>query len=291
MILLDALAAEPWLFIGTATLLGLLIGSFLNVVIHRLPIMMEREERAYCSALLAPEAAESAEQSTFNLITPNSCCPHCGHAITAKENIPLLSYALQRGRCRGCGAGISLQYPFIELLSGVLAGICAWHFGFGWAAGAAMLFSWALIALSGIDFKTQLLPDSITLPLMWLGLALALAPLFVDLYSAVIGAAVGYLSLWSVYWLFKLLSGKEGMGYGDFKLLAALGAWQGWQMLLPIIILSSLVGSIVGIALMVFRGRDHNVPMPFGPFLAAAGWLTLLWGDQLIAGYSRYLGL
>ena len=291
MILLDALAAEPWLFIGTATLLGLLIGSFLNVVIHRLPIMMEREEHAYCSALLAPEAAEPAEQPTFNLIAPNSCCPHCGHAITAKENIPLLSYALQRGRCRGCGAGISLQYPFIELLSGVLAGVCAWHFGFGWTAVAAMLFSWALIALSGIDFKTQLLPDSITLPLMWLGLALALAPLFVDLRSAVIGAAVGYLSLWSVYWLFKLLSGKEGMGYGDFKLLAALGAWQGWQMLLPIIILSSLVGSIVGIALMVFRGRDHNVPMPFGPFLAAAGWLTLLWGDRLVAGYSRYLGL
>jgi leader peptidase (prepilin peptidase)/N-methyltransferase len=288
----DALAASPLLFIGTAVLLGLLVGSFLNVVIHRLPLMMEREEYRYCAELLGQAGTASAEPPpAFNLIVPRSRCPSCGHAISAAENIPLLSYVVQRGRCRACGVPISIQYPLIEALSGLLAGVCAWYFGFGWQAGAAMLLSWALIALSTIDFKTQLLPDSITLPFVWLGVGIALFGVFTDLRSSAIGAMAGYLSLWLVYQLFRLLTGKEGMGYGDFKLLALLGAWQGWQYLLAIVIVSSLVGSIVGLSLVLFRGRDHSIPMPFGPFLAAAGWITLLWGDDLIRWYSSWLGL
>ena len=288
MVLLETLASSPGLFIVVAVLLGLLVGSFLNVVIHRLPLMMEQAEQAYCRELLQPDSLQ-AEQTVFNLVTPRSRCPVCQHAITASENIPVISYLLQRGRCTECQTAISIQYPIIEVLTGLLTGIVAWHFGFGWQAGAAILLTWALIALSVIDIKHQLLPDSITLPFVWLGLGIALFSLFADLHSSVIGAIAGYLSLWSVYQLFRLLTGKEGMGYGDFKLLALLGAWQGWQSLVTIIILSSLVGSIVGVALILLRGHDRNIPIPFGPYLATAGWITLLWGSHLHDWYFSWL--
>lgn len=282
------LGSTPTLFAAVAILFGLVVGSFLNVVIHRLPIMMDRQWRAQCAELLGqnPEPLP-----VFNLNTPRSRCPSCGHTIRAAENIPLLSFIRQKGRCAHCGAAISVQYPLVEAASGVLSGIVAWHFGFGWAAGAALLLTWALLALSMIDFKHQLLPDSITLPLIWLGIGIALFGIFTDLRSSVIGAIAGYLSLWLVYHSFRLLTGKEGMGYGDFKLLAVLGAWQGWQHLFTIIIVSSLVGAIVGIALITLRGHDRQVPIPFGPFLAAAGWITLLWGDAIQRSYFGSLGI
>lgn len=282
------LDASPGLFAVVAALIGLLVGSFLNVVIHRLPLMMEREWRTQCAELLEQTTEPSP---TFNLWTPRSRCPSCEHLITSKENIPILSYLLQRGRCAHCRAPISLQYPLVEALSAVLSVIVAWHFGFGWPAAAALLLTWALIALSVIDFEKQLLPDDITLPLLWLGLLLALFPVFTDLRSSVIGAMAGYLSLWSVYHLFRLLTGKEGMGYGDFKLLALFGAWQGWQTLIAIIIVSSVVGAVVGLLLIITQGRDRNIPMPFGPFLAAAGWITLLWGDAINRFYMNLAGL
>ncbi len=288
MDLFTVLAASPGFFTLVAALIGLLVGSFLNVVIHRLPLMMEREWRDQCAVLLEQTPEPS---STFNLWTPRSRCPSCEHLITSQENIPILSYLLQRGRCAHCRTSISLQYPFVEALSAVLSAIVAWHFGFGWPAAAALLLTWALIALSGIDFEKQLLPDSITLPLLWLGLLLALFPVFTDLRSSVIGAMAGYLSLWSVYHLFRLLTGKEGMGYGDFKLLALFGAWQGWQTLIAIIIVSSVVGAAVGLLLIITQGRDRNIPMPFGPFLAAAGWITLLWGDSINHFYMNLTGL
>lgn len=288
MAIFETLAASPPLFILTAVLLGLIVGSFLNVVIHRLPIMMEREWRAQCAELLGQPLPN---QPAFNLWTPPSRCPSCGHTIGVSENIPVLSYILQRGRCAHCHTPISSQYPLVEVLSAVLAGVVAWHFGFGWPAAAALLLTWALLALSVIDLKHQLLPDSITLPFLWLGLGLALFGVFTDLRSAVIGAMAGYLSLWSVYQLFRLLTGKEGMGYGDFKLLALLGAWQGWQQLVGIVIISSLVGAVLGILLILIQGRDRNVPMPFGPFLAAAGWIALLWGEPLNHLYRHWMGL
>lgn len=287
MEILDIFATSPVLFTITAALMGLVVGSFLNVVIHRLPIMMEREWRAQCAELLNQPLEPTR---TFNLLTPSSRCPACEHMIGATENIPLLSYALQRGRCTHCRAPISIQYPLIEALSGALAAIIAWHFGFGWPALAALLLTWALIALSAIDFRHQLLPDNITLPFLWLGLGLGLFGIFTDLESSVIGAMAGYLSLWCVYQVFRLLTGKEGMGYGDFKLLALLGAWQGWQYLPAIIIMSSLVGAVIGIGLILMRGRDRNIPMPFGPFLAIAGWMTLLWGDELNRLYLNGAG-
>ncbi|HXH04589.1 MAG TPA: A24 family peptidase [Candidatus Competibacteraceae bacterium] len=288
MAVLELLAASPALFVGIALLLGLLLGSFLNVAIHRLPIMLERDWRAQCAELLGQPLPQ--QKGAFNLWTPRSRCPSCQHPIGALENIPLLSYTLQRGRCRHCGAAISLQYPLIEALTGVLSAVVAWRFGFGWPALAAMVLTWALIALSAIDFKHQLLPDCITLPLLWLGLALGLFGVFTDLRSSVIGAMAGYLSLWAVYQVFKLLTGKEGMGYGDFKLLALLGAWQGWQYLVTIVLLSSLAGALLGGALILLRGRDRNLPLPFGPFLAIAGWLTLLWGEPLHRFYLGALG-
>lgn len=288
MEILDLFAASPVLFIIAATLLGLVVGSFLNVVIHRLPIMMEREWRAQCAELLN-QPQESTR--TVNLWTPSSRCPACEHMIGAMENIPLLSYALQRGRCTHCRSPISIQYPMVEAVSGVLAAIIAWQFGFGWQAGAALLLTWALIALSGIDFRHQLLPDNITLPFLWLGLGLGLFGIFTDLESSVIGAMVGYLCLWLVYQVFRVITGKEGMGYGDFKLLALLGAWQGWQYLPAIIIMSSLVGAVVGVGLILIRGQDRNVPLPFGPFLAIAGWITLLWGEELNRFYLHWSGL
>ena len=283
------LAGSPALWVLLAVLLGLNVGSFLNVVIYRLPLMMEREWRGQCAELLG-QPAPHGEQTPLNLWRPRSRCPHCGHLISAVENIPLLSYALQRGRCAHCQAPISLQYPLVEAVSGVLAGVVAWKFGFGWPAAAALLFTWTLLAASVIDLRHQLLPDDLTLPLLWAGLGVALFGLFADLSSAVIGAMVGYLALWLVYQGFRLLTGKEGMGFGDFKLLAALGAWTGWQSLITIILLSSLVGAAVGLALILLRQRDRQVPMPFGPFLAAAGWMTLLWGEAIQQTYLRWLG-
>lgn len=288
--LLELVAGAPALFVTLAVLLGLIIGSFLNVVIHRLPVMMEREWRTQCAELLNQPAPE-ANQPAFNLWTPRSRCPHCSHLIGATENIPLLSFILQRGRCAHCQAGISWQYPLVEAVSGLLTGLVAWQFGFGWPALAALLFTWTLLAAGVIDLKHQLLPDDLTLPLLWLGLAVALWGPFADLPSSLIGAMAGYLSLWTVYQAFRLLTGKEGMGHGDFKLLAALGAWTGWQSLVAIVLLSSLVGAVVGLALILFRGRDRGVPMPFGPFLAAAGWIALLWGETINRAYLHWLGL
>lgn len=287
---LEPLADSPTLFIVLAVLLGLIVGSFLNVVVYRLPLMMEREWRAQCAELLG-QPAPDAGQPALSLWGPRSRCPHCGHLITAAENIPLLSYVLQRGRCAHCGAGIGIQYPLVEASSGILAGIVAWRFGFGWPAAAALIFTWMLLAASIIDFRQQLLPDDLILPLLWLGLAAALFGLFADLPSAVVGAMAGYLSLWSVYQIFRLLTGKEGMGHGDFKLLAALGAWTGWHYLVTIVLLSSLVGAVFGLALILFRGRDRQVPMPFGPFLATAGWIALLWGEAINRAYLNWLGL
>ncbi len=281
---------NPAIFIGLSTIFGLLVGSFLNVAIYRLPKMMNQEWHNQCQQLLNPEK-ELATPSLFNLATPASSCPHCGHKIRFWENIPIISYLLLKGMCSGCAKPISARYPIIELTAGLLTGVVAWHFGFGLPALAAMLFTWALITLTMIDFDHQLLPDNITLPLLWAGLLLSLGMVFVDSHSSLIGAAAGYLSLWSIYWLFKLVTGKEGMGYGDFKLLAVLGAWMGWQMLPVIILLSSLVGAIVGITLILARGRDRNIPIPFGPYLAAAGWLTLMWGTEINQTYLGIVGL
>lgn len=280
----------PALFITLCTLLGLLVGSFLNVLIFRLPEMMQHEWRSQCQALLNPEDKAPADKP-LNLFFPASRCPHCEHKIRPWENIPLLSYLVLRGKCSSCAAAISIRYPIIELVTGLVTAVVAWHFGFSGQALAAMLLSWALIALTMIDFDHQLLPDSITLPLLWLGLLLSLGELFVDSHASIIGAAAGYLSLWSVFWLFKLVTGKEGMGFGDFKLLALLGAWMGWQMLPVIILLSSLVGAIVGITLILLRGRDRNIPIPFGPYLAAAGWLALIWGTEINQTYLNLAGL
>ena len=276
---------DPIAFTGVGALLGLFVGSFLNVVIHRLPRMMERDWHAQ-AAELRGEPVEPAER--FNLATPRSRCPHCGHLIGALENIPVLSYLVLRGRCGHCGAGISMRYPIVEAFTALLSGYAAWHFGFGVAAAGALLFIWTMVALAFIDVDTQLLPDDLTLPLLWLGLLFNLSGTFTDLHSAVIGAMSGYLALWSVYWLFKLVTGKEGMGYGDFKLLAAIGAWLGWQMLPLTILLSSLVGAVVGIVLIVAARHGRNVPIPFGPYLAAAGLIALFWGEGITA---RYLGL
>ena len=276
----------PWLLFATG-LLGLVVGSFLNVVIHRLPVIMERtwlhELRAHQGK---DEPAEPGEPA-YNLVSPASTCPQCGHRITAIENIPLLSFLYLRGRCAGCGNRIPARYPLVELVTAVLSVIVAIRFGFSAQTLAALAFTWALIPLFMIDFDHQLLPDSITLPLLWGGLLLSLPEVFIDSTSSIIGAAAGYLSLWLIYHLFRLVTGKEGMGYGDFKLLGAIGAWVGWQALPVVVLFSSLVGAVLGIALILFRGRDHNQPMPFGPFLAAAGWLTLLWGNDIIAFYMR----
>ena len=270
---------------AVAGLLGLCVGSFLNVVIHRLPKMMEQDWHAQCADLRG-ETPSTA--TALTLARPRSRCPACGHQITALENIPIISYLLLRGRCSNCGTSISPRYPVVEAVTGLLSAYAVWHFGPTLQGAGALLLIWALIALTGIDFDTQLLPDSITLPLLWLGLAFNLAGTYVDLFSAVIGAMIGYLTLWSVFWLFKLATGKEGMGFGDFKLLAALGAWLGWQMLPAIILLSSIVGAVVGISLIVATRHGKNTPIPFGPYLAAAGIIALFWGPQLT---RSYLGL
>ncbi|HXE37934.1 MAG TPA: A24 family peptidase [Azonexus sp.] len=268
-----------------AGLLGLCVGSFLNVVIHRLPKMMEQEWHAQCADLRGETAPAAA---SLSLARPRSRCPSCGHQITALENIPVVSYLLLKGRCSACGTPISLRYPLIEIATGLLSTYTAWHFGATMQTVGALLLAWSLIALAAIDLDTQLLPDAITLPLLWLGLAFNLFATYSDLSTAVIGAMAGYLALWSVFWLFKLATGKEGMGYGDFKLLAALGAWLGWQMLPAIILLSSIVGATVGITLIVAARHGRNVPIPFGPYLAAAGIIALFWGQQIT---RSYLGL
>ena len=284
--MLTLLQHSPAFFISLAGLLGLLVGSFLNVVIYRLPRMMEREWQAQCAELNAQPATEN---TPFNLMVPRSACPQCHRPISALENIPLLSYLFLRGRCAGCATPISLRYPIVEAVSGGLSAFAAWHFGFGLAGIAALFFIWALVALTFIDFDTQLLPDSITLPLLWLGLLLNLNGAFTSLANAVIGAAAGYLVLWSVYWAFKLLTGKEGMGFGDFKLLAAIGAWLGWALLPLVILLSSLVGAVVGIALIVLAKRGRNIPIPFGPYLAGGGLIALFWGQSLTQSYLQLL--
>jgi leader peptidase (prepilin peptidase) / N-methyltransferase len=273
-----------------AALLGLVVGSFLNVVILRLPVMLDRQWRAQCAELLGTPDPHPVGKP-YNLAVPPSACPSCGHAIAAWENIPVLSYLLLRGRCSECGVTISPRYPAVEAATAVLSAAVAWHFGFGWEAGAALLLTWVLIALSVIDFDHQILPDIITLPFLWVGLLLSLFGLYTDAHSSIIGALAGYLSLWGVYQLFRLLTGKEGMGYGDFKLLALLGAWMGWQALPLVLILSSLVGAVVGLSLILLRGRDRNHPIPFGPYLAAAGWITLLWGDRIAGAYLEWSGL
>jgi leader peptidase (prepilin peptidase)/N-methyltransferase len=268
--------------VAAAVLFGLMIGSFLNVVIHRLPRMMERDWATQCAELRGETAAPT---QPFSLVSPRSRCPHCSRPVGALENIPILSFLFLRGRCRGCGQPISWRYPLVEALTGLLFGFIAWKLGPGLAAWAAMGFVAAMIALTFIDFDTQLLPDDITLPVLWAGLLLNVAGTYTDLTSAVIGAAAGYLSLWTVYWLFKLVTGKEGMGYGDFKLLAAIGAWLGWQVLPLTILLSSLVGAIVGIGLIVMAKHGRNVPIPFGPYLAVAGIIALFWGKSLTQAY------
>ena len=281
------LPESPAALAAVAGLLGLCVGSFLNVVIHRLPKMMEREWQAQCAELRG-EAPSTAE-APLSLARPRSRCPACGHPISALENIPLVSYLMLRGKCAGCGTGIPLRYPVIEAITALLSAYAAWHFGPSLQAVGALLLVWALIALAAIDFDTQLLPDSITLPLLWAGLALNVASTYVPLETAVFGAMAGYLSLWSVYWLFKLATGKEGMGYGDFKLLAALGAWLGWQMLPAIILLSSVVGAAVGLTLIAAVRHGRNVPIPFGPYLAAAGIIAAFWGPQITHGYLGLL--
>ena len=290
MALLELIRTSPGWLIGVCVLLGLLVGSFLNVVAHRLPRMMQREWETQCRELLEAPAPDTVTEHV-SLLSPPSRCPHCGHRIRALENIPVLSWLFLRGRCRDCGSAISVKYPLVEAFTGLTAGILAWHFGFDWPLAAALVFSWALIALSVIDIEHQLLPDSLTLSLLWLGLLISLGDVFVTPAEAITGAAAGYLSLWIVYQLFRLLTGKEGMGFGDFKLLAACGAWMGWKLLPLIILLSSLVGAVVGMAMILILGRDRQLPIPFGPYIAAAGWIALLWGEDIIQGYLRFAGL
>jgi len=290
-------ATTPALFITAVVLLSLLIGSFLNVVIHRLPIMLDRDWRAQSAELLkTPSLSENIPSGRYNIVVPRSGCPYCGAQINAWQNIPFLSYLLLKGKCASCRKRISARYPIVELSTAILSAAVAWKFGVTWFTAAALVLTWVLIALTVIDIDHQILPDDLTLSILWLGLLLSLghtdaSSVPVDPKSAIIGAIAGYLSLWCVYWLFKLVTGKEGMGYGDFKLFAALGAWLGWQMLPLIILLSAFTGAVVGITLIVVKGRDKNIPIPFGPYLAAAGWIALMWGPQIVHGYLGVIGV
>jgi len=306
--LIETLQSVPGLLVAAVTVLGLLVGSFLNVVIHRMPIILAREWRAQALDILLewaqdkgapaalgkssdtlPEVAKKhADAPRYNLVVPRSSCPSCGHRIGALQNIPVVSWLWLRGRCAGCSTRISVRYPIVEAISGLLSGYVAWRFGFSLATVGGLLFCWTLIAATFIDFDTKLLPDDLTLPLLWAGLLFNLGGVFAPLSSAIIGAIAGYLALWSVYWVFKLLTGKEGMGYGDFKLLAAIGAWLGWQMLPAVILLSSLVGAVVGILLIVLARHGRQVPIPFGPYLAAAGVIAMFWGEAINRAYLHY---
>lgn len=290
MDLLDTFRLVPWFFVGTAIVFGLLVGSFLNVVIHRLPIMLERDWKAQCIEYLGDnivlkDAETAGSNSKYNLVVPRSACPTCKQPITALQNIPVLSYVFLGGKCAGCKTRISIRYPLVEAMTGLLTGFLAWRFGVTWMAAFAIIYVWALIALTFIDADTTLLPDDITLPLLWLGLLVNTGGAFTDVSSAILGAAGGYLVLWTVYWGFKLLTGKDGMGYGDFKLLAAIGAWLGWQLLPLVILLSAAVGTVVGIAGILLKGRDKGAKLPFGPYLAAAGFIAMIWGQQLTSWY------
>ena len=288
MSVIDFLASHVLAFVLCALLIGLLIGSFLNVVIYRLPKMMQRDWREQAREIL--ELPAEPQTATFNLVLPNSSCPHCAHEIKPWENIPVVSYLFLRGKCSSCKAPISLRYPLVELSCGLLSAYIAWHFGFTWQAGGMLLLTWGLLAMSLIDADHQLLPDSLVLPLLWLGLIANSFGLFTSLGDALWGAVAGYLSLWSVYWLFKLVTGKEGMGYGDFKLLAMLGAWGGWQILPLTILLSSLVGAVLGLIMLRLRNAETSTPIPFGPYLAIAGWIALLWGEQITSSYLQIAG-
>jgi len=288
----EVLSESALLFVAVVFAFCLVIGSFLNVVIYRLPIMMEREWRAQCEEFASTPPEHELPKGRFDLVAPRSRCPSCGTTIKAWQNIPVVSYLLLGGKCANCKESISARYPLIELATAILAGLCAWRFGFGWEAVMAVIMTLALVPIAMIDAETQLIPDAIVLPLMWLGLAMSLyhpmagaETLFISPRDAIVGAMAGYLSLWTVYQLFKLITGKEGMGYGDFKLLAALGAWLGWQALPLIILMSAVVGAVVGIALMAFRSHERSVPIPFGPYLAAAGWIAMLWGDTIRTAY------
>jgi leader peptidase (prepilin peptidase)/N-methyltransferase len=280
--------SSPSLFLAVIFVVSLMVGRFLNVVIYRLPIMMERSWKQEFNSYFNSDT-EQVEQQTFNLIKPDSTCPKCQHKIRAWENIPLFSWLWLRGKCSGCDNPISIRYPLVELTTAVLSLIVAWHFGFGLQAIAGVFLTWCLVAMTFIDLDKMLLPDQITLPLLWLGLLLGIGNIYVNSVDAIIGAAAGYLSLWSVYWLFKLATGKEGMGYGDFKLLAALGAWLGWQYLPIVILLSSFVGAIIGITYLSLTKKDQQQPIPFGPYLAIAGWITFLYGDWISAQYWQWI--
>src|ERR1700730_4472625 len=301
---LSALYAEHIaLFAGSIFVLGLVVGSFLNVVIYRLPIILEREWRAQATDLLPTALVQAAvvgadDPSRFTLSIPRSACPACKTPITALQNIPIVSWLVLRGRCAACKTKISARYPLVERATALLSGWVAWHFGFGVSAACALLITWALIGLTGIDIDHQLLPDSITLPLMWAGLLAAVAvgpiagsPIPVSAHDAITGAVSGYVSLWLVFHTFRLITGKEGMGYGDFKLFAALGAWLGWKLLPLVIVLSAAAGAVLGILMILLRGRDRSAPMPFGPYLAAAGWIAMMEGDELVSSYLRVSGL
>lgn len=283
------MASTPLAFILLAGLLGLIIGSFLNVVILRVPRMLEIEWQQQAREILEPDR-EHAPPATYNLILPHSHCPKCKTEIKPWQNIPVISYLLLRGRCGNCKEPISLRYPAIELLTSALSMLVAWQMGFSLATAGMLVLTWALVCLSMIDADTQLLPDIIVLPLLWLGLILNSFGVYTDLNTALWGAVAGYLSLWSVYWLFKLVTGKEGMGYGDFKLLAMLGAWGGWQVLPLTILLSSLVGAILGLIILKARGANNSTPLPFGPYLAIAGWIALIWGETITGHYLRFAG-
>lgn len=286
----DYLIGSPALFSVVVGLVGLLVGSFLNVVIYRLPVMMKQSWQKECTEYLGLESAAQADEP-FNLVFPLSRCPACNAPIQPYQNIPVISYIFLRGKCANCANPISRRYPIIEAFTALTSFIIAWHFGFSLQTGCALLLTWCLIALSFIDIDHHLLPDSITLPVLWLGLFLSVFDIFTDSHASIIGAVAGYLVLWGIFHLFKLLTGKEGMGYGDFKLLSLFGAWLGWQFLPVIILLSSLVGAVVGISMIIFSRHDRNTPIPFGPYLAAAGWIALIWGAEINRLYLNIAGL
>jgi leader peptidase (prepilin peptidase)/N-methyltransferase len=287
---IDLLTQTPVLLYSVIFVFALAMGSFLNVVIHRLPIILEARWRHECAEAFDDKRPREGPPG-MTLARPGSQCPRCGHNLRITENIPVLSYLFLRGRCSACGAKISPRYPLVEVATAAFSVLVVWRFGLSWDAAAALILTWALIALAAIDLDTQLLPDAITLPVLWLGLLISLDGWFTDSQSAILGATLGYLSLWSVFHLFRLATGKEGMGYGDFKLFALFGAWLGWQHLPQVLLLSALTGAIVGIFLVVVRGHDRQIPIPFGPYLTAAGWISLMWGDGISRAYMHWSGL